>query len=42
MEKTESMVALDIEWLVLILKAKGLGLKAEEVRFFLEEEKKKN
>ena len=41
MEKTDSMVALDFEWLLLILKAKGLGLKAEEVRLFLEEMKKK-
>lgn len=40
-EKTESIVTLDFEWVLLIIKARGLGLKAEEVRFFLEEEKKK-
>ena len=42
MEETDNMVALDVEWLLLIIQAKGLGLKAEEVRLFLEEEQKKS
>nr|WP_255770987.1 DNA-binding anti-repressor SinI [Oceanobacillus alkalisoli] len=29
-----------MEWVLLILQAKGIGLKTEEVRFFLEEQKK--
>ena len=40
MEKTDNRVALDLEWVSLVLQAKRLGLKAEEVRLFLEEEQK--
>ncbi|MHA6252383.1 DNA-binding anti-repressor SinI [Oceanobacillus sp. CAU 1775] len=42
MENTSSMVTLDLEWLVLILQAKGIGLNPEEVRYFLREEEKKS
>lgn len=40
-EKAEDVVTIDVEWLKLILQAKGLGLNKEEVRVFLEEEKNK-
>lgn len=40
MEKTEKAVQVDLDWIVLIVQAKEMGLKKEEVRFFLEEQKK--
>lgn len=41
-EKTSSIVTLDLEWLALILQAKGLGLSPEDVRYFLQEEVKRS
>lgn len=41
MEKTKEALTMDLEWLLLIVKAKELGIKKEEVRFFLEEEQQK-
>ena len=38
-QKTEKTVKVDLEWVGLILQAKEIGLKKEEVRFFLEEQK---
>jgi DNA-binding transcriptional MerR regulator len=37
MEKTVDRVVVDEEWLVLITKAKNLGITIEEIRMFLEE-----
>jgi DNA-binding transcriptional MerR regulator len=37
MEKTADRVVVDEEWLLLIAKAKNLGITIEEIRMFLKE-----
>lgn len=39
-QKTGSVQSLDVEWVKLILQAKGLGLKKEEIRYFLDKNRK--
>lgn len=37
-EKANSVIAMDKEWVWLIVQAKRLGLEADDVRYFLLEE----